>query len=615
MMMGAVTSAPGTEALLGSEVGQRDSTRRSWRKSLATSFFAGLLAASLLIAGVICLARPPSSDIPEAASLQAVQKFSPQKPDPELLVWHGHDEALGVLVGSLLVRLDPFDADSPSVKLTVKMKLAKKQPASHGQMLAHCGGPGSGVDCVRSSTGAIAEAFDVFSIDQRGIGEDAQPRLQCSESHLPPEGKESYKLSDFSSCPCAVPDGTPMIGETWADINPLDEASVTDLFIRTTEWGTKCYFAERWQLRGKNGKAYNFLDYVGTQFLAYDIDFLRQAIGAEKISIHGWSYGTLVGSVYSTVFDQRVHRMVLDGNMPPMPKKQELAKGGAESMQKIFGKLLLNCEFTPGCPMKHPEVEYQEIHEAIRAGNFTAPTKKGDPYPLSVGMLHGYMQLRLSDHAGHGWGQVTHTLAQLSPRSPDAAARTRAIKFILDAFCVVKGVPTWYNYGICAGPGTTMEVEDAPMGRPYIEQCIVLSVDLAGTGLWSDAIKHWRSMKAMYGAGLTSFTASVAGMFFWPNQVTPPAPVGSDVPVLIIGNLFDPSTSYSWSQEMARAFPKSVMMTWQGVGHTLPAESYDSKESEQCSQRVLQYLLNGTEPPNGYVCIQQHDVPVNADSN
>ena len=44
---------------------------------------------------------------------------------------------------------------------------------------------------------------------------------------------------------------------------------------------------------------------------------LRLALGEEKISIHGLSYGTLLGSTYATLFPQHTDKMVLDSGVDP----------------------------------------------------------------------------------------------------------------------------------------------------------------------------------------------------------------------------------------------------------------------------------------------------------
>ncbi len=50
---------------------------------------------------------------------------------------------------------------------------------------------------------------------------------------------------------------------------------------------------------------------------ARDVDAIRAALGQQKISWYGFSYGTYFGATYATLFPNRVKRMVLDGNVNP----------------------------------------------------------------------------------------------------------------------------------------------------------------------------------------------------------------------------------------------------------------------------------------------------------
>ena len=94
---------------------------------------------------------------------------------------------------------------------------------------------------------------------------------------------------------------------------------------------------------GANNKSYNFLEYVGSQFLSYDIDRFRKAIGAQKMSFYGYSYGTYVAGVYASVYSEFTGRVVLDGNMDPSPRKTGQAVGDALANDKFIAFLLNTC--------------------------------------------------------------------------------------------------------------------------------------------------------------------------------------------------------------------------------------------------------------------------------
>ncbi|MFE6623859.1 alpha/beta fold hydrolase [Streptomyces sp. NPDC057740] len=55
-----------------------------------------------------------------------------------------------------------------------------------------------------------------------------------------------------------------------------------------------------------------FLASLSTDNVARDIDQVRSALGEDKITYYGLSYGTVVGPMYATLFPHRVRQLVLD---------------------------------------------------------------------------------------------------------------------------------------------------------------------------------------------------------------------------------------------------------------------------------------------------------------
>lgn len=536
-----------------------------------------------------------------AATKADATRFTALSPDPNILLWHNSAQPGNFSQGTLSVHLDPLDADSPILQLEVVMKFAAVQPAPLGPLLVHCGGPGSGADCVLGVAGEELEGFDMWSISQRGIGSHAEPALKCHSSKLPEECPESgCRISDFTNCSCALLDGMPQIGEIWADVDPRNQSQVENLLTLREEWGRRCAASNKFQLHGTNGKRYNFLEYVGTELLTQDIDRMRRAIGASKMSIYGFSYGTFVGGLYATVFSEFVDKLVLDGNMDPMPRKVLQATGDAAANDKFIAELIADCKSLPSnCSLAHPQRDYDKVVALARAGNLSAPTKSGKRFKLTVGMLMAYLQYESTSNSGRGFARATRTLAKLLTDN----TRENAVSWVLDGHCLVQGNATWYHCDICVGPGHTMTDEGDGFAEPYIEQCAVWGADQAGYYSVPDAMRLWRSVARDYGeAGLAAAVGDMAGYLLWPVKATPGPPIGSTtVRAVIIGNLFDTSTSYFWSQNMRRAFPAGSMITWQGVGHTMPGSGpgYNEGALTRCREHLRQYLQTGILPLDG----------------
>ena len=98
-----------------------------------------------------------------------------------------------------------------------------------------------------------------------------------------------------------------------------------------------------------------------------------------------------------------------------------------------------------------------------------------------------------------------------------------------------------------------------------------------------------------------------------PGTPTPSGPYGNPlVKALVVGNLYDPSTGYTWSQKMHQAFPSGALLTWQGVGHTLESGDgvNDPAGAGACANKMYHYLLHGELPTNGITCHNEHKAQV-----
>jgi len=485
----------------------------------------------------------------------------------------------------------------------------------HGSMLGHCGGPGSEALCGVLIHRTYTEyGYNVWGITQRGIGKNV-PSFHCPDSvvKLPPEGKDNYEVSDFTSCPCRLDDGTPLIGETWADINPSDADSVHNLLTQAAKRGSRCRNTRSFQMSPKH----NFLDFAGTQMLAHDIDALRAAIGETQMHISGISYGTYVGGVYASAYPDRIGKLILDGNVVPFPEKTALAQGSGIGIQQSINKLLYNCKAQiDKCALKNPDEQFNQIIDQLHKGDLTAPTATGHDFVLTVGLFGGWLQEKLASPDGSGWGPALTILSTLL--SDNVSAREVQVATILDAKCTLHfngtKLATWSKYDKCIG--------DAHLGikghhgSGFIHQLAVLGVDLAGRYTVSDAMRLWSDFKDNYGPiSAGAYVGLMAGLFQWPVVPSPPAPLGNpSVPALIVGNLYDPSTSYQWSQEMHKAFPNSTMVTWQGVGHGWGAGGAAGLKSSVKCQFVKDYYMLGMLKQlhihNGDTCRLEQELPV-----
>jgi pimeloyl-ACP methyl ester carboxylesterase len=61
----------------------------------------------------------------------------------------------------------------------------------------------------------------------------------------------------------------------------------------------------------------DLLPFITTANTARDMDLVRTALGEERLSFFGGSYGTYLGAVYASLFPQRTDRMIFDSAIDP----------------------------------------------------------------------------------------------------------------------------------------------------------------------------------------------------------------------------------------------------------------------------------------------------------
>jgi pimeloyl-ACP methyl ester carboxylesterase len=150
-----------------------------------------------------------------------------------------------------------------------------------GVLLGNPGGPGgSGLYLSGGLANWLAPEtaakYDIIGFDPRGVG-SSQPALTCDPHFADP----------------VRPDYVPSSAK--------EEAA---WLAKSVKYAKACQQKFGW-----------LLPYLRTTDVARDVDGIRAALGVDKISYYGFSYGTYLGATYSTLFPKRVNRMVLDGNV------------------------------------------------------------------------------------------------------------------------------------------------------------------------------------------------------------------------------------------------------------------------------------------------------------
>ena len=189
-----------------------------------------------------------------------------------------------LLCASLRVPLDYRHPGGRKITLALSMVPASA-PASQqqGDLLVNPGGPGGSgrvwaVILAHGLARSVGSEYNVIGFDPRGVGASV-PALHCD--------------------PAFFAGARP-------DYIPASARAEQILIGRAKTYAGDCERRYGW-----------LLPYMTSTNAARDMDSIRAALGQQKISYLGYSYGTYLGQVYATLFPHRLRRMVLDSTVDP----------------------------------------------------------------------------------------------------------------------------------------------------------------------------------------------------------------------------------------------------------------------------------------------------------
>lgn len=219
--------------------------------------------------------------------------------------------------GTLTVPVDYADPQGDTIDLYVARHRATADP-SVGPMLANRGGPGAdGATLALDAPGwfgsEIVDNFDVIGWDPRGTGRSTGA-VDCIDD---------ADYDRYFSAP---------------DITPDDVVERQDLVDLAKKFADACI------------ERVDDLEYLGTNNSARDMDAIRQALGVDQLSYFGFSYGSELGGVWTTLFPTTVRAAVFDGATDPNSDALESTLQQGAGFEASLDTFLAQCSADSSCP-------------------------------------------------------------------------------------------------------------------------------------------------------------------------------------------------------------------------------------------------------------------------
>jgi len=449
---------------------------------------------------------------------------------PGTLNWSKCDG--GYECARLRVPLDYAKPHGRTLSLAIVRHVTANPQQRIGSLLVNPGGPGgSAIDLVENDPlpTELADRFDIVGFDPRGVGRSSP--LSC-HSHV----QEMY-------------DADPVLDNA---VERSHYLSVSRAFVE--------------ECRRKYSA---LLPHLGTLDVARDMEEVRKALGEDKLTYVGYSYGTSIGQQYAHLFPTRIRAMVLDGVVDSGLSGLQAAARQADGFEQALGSFLRNCASGSSCGLSHSpgkvldRVIAAAAKRPIPAPSADRPATSGVvQLALSQGLYSEELWPKLAEGIadaarGDGSGLVVLANDYLQRRPDGSYADSFEIYFAVN--CLDSAWPRQPDAVLAAGKAVGKR--DRRLGEGLVN-------DYVRCALWPARPQPL------------------------PRLTAPGSP-----PILVISTTADPATPYASGVAVAKRLPKGVLITNVGDGHTAYGQG------KQCiDSAVDDYLLTLQPPEQGLRC-------------
>ncbi len=432
------------------------------------------------------------------------------------------------------VPLDHRDPGGARIRLAVIRHRAQQSSRRIGTLFFSPGGPAAAKPylpaVVKGLPAPLRARFDVISWDPRGLGESTA--VTCFAS----QAAEDRFLAGVGRPALSFP------------VGPLETSAWTE---RYRAFGRRC---ER-----RSGA---LMRHITTADTARDMDLLRRAVGARRVTFMGGSWGTFLGATYANLFPRRFRAMALSSILDPVAwvrrgraptyLRQRIDVAASRTLGAFLdlcGRApVARCAFSAGSP-----AATRARFDALLAR--LGPARAGVTYADLVGTVVNDL------YSVAGWGELARKLERVrTTGTTDGLAAEAGFADLGGAFGI--NCTDTPNPGPAAFPG----------------------YDAVAGGRAGAAGRFW------LWTSLPCSTWPVTA----PGRYTGPWDRRTASPVLLISTTHDPATSYGAAVALSRELSRARLLTVDGYGHGTRSACTD--------RHLVRYLVQRVLPPRGARC-------------
>jgi pimeloyl-ACP methyl ester carboxylesterase len=487
---------------------------------MTARFLAGVLAAALALG------------VPASVSAAPRETAAPVPVERGSITWGTcTDDSMtsgGWECGTLTVPLDWDDLANPADAEISFGILRSTAPDRLGAFTFNPGGPGgAGLGLSAYVRGVlpdeISTRFDIVAWDPRGVGESTPHLRGCAPQ------------PDFPPLP---------------DTGPVDwEATVREYVDSVEPLRRECFETNA-----------DIAPYLGTYYVIRDLEALRIALGEERWTYWGMSYGTRIGLRYAREYPTRFRAFLLDGSVAP--NETMLTRSGQTAYKYGHVNATFTAAMGEGMTAKYGRV--------VRALNERTVTIDG----------------------------TTYTRWQIFPRvygSLGNQARYPAVRKVIDNV-----------YAALFGTGASARRLDRNLALleevdPDSQGYFIDFVNCADVHTWPtvdevvDVVSTAARVSSMTGAmdalGRSTHCFGLTPGFA-PRWTQLTRPLALPTPPIVIQSYGDPATAWIGGRQMSEYFTGAAFLSYTGTAHV----SYMRTPSACINDRATRYLLTQSVP-------------------
>ncbi|MEC3979983.1 alpha/beta hydrolase [Amycolatopsis sp. H20-H5] len=470
---------------------------------------------------------------------------------------------------SYRVPIDHDNAALGTIDIALLKRAAKTPDKKIGSLFLNPGGPGgSGLRMPISASAyfqpQVLDRFDTVGFDPRGVG--ASNPLRCFTTAE--DADEVFGAQ------------TPV---------PLSRTEISNTLAAYRDYGQFC----------KNN-AGSLLDHMSTKDVVRDLDLLRAAVGDQKLTFTGFSYGTLIGSTYANMYPKQTRAIVIDGNVDPALRTsdgvqydRERARGFEISLDGFLKKCQQvgsKCAFSPG----QPRAKFDELRDYLRQQPIALPDGGSFDINAFTGEVSGAL------YSPASFSGLAEDLQALYGLAHPAGAQTQSTRVEL------KTLRSGRTGRADVNPDSPYTSDDSYFGVNCSDKKITIKQEKVPA-----IAADWERESPTFGR-YHAFS-DVAGCPVWPvkkpDVYRGPWQVSTDTPVLVVGNFYDPATQYVFAQRMTKELGNARLLSVDAFGHCILGDALGVDKA------AADYLIDLKVPASGQVFqpnVQPFDPPAAA---